>query len=294
MARHSISKILAVAVSCCWLAWPALTRAAGDDILDGIGDTKKTAPSPQPAKPAAPAPAPLPPPSPKAAAPAARTPSAPAAAAAPAPAAATDSLAGGAPSALDRVKAVPRKTLLKRHRFELSPFGQLSLNDAYYQHFAVGGTAIFYLHDSFGIGVGGEWLFSHLETDNIQAVRQNLISVPSRFELPSMFLHLDAYLVPLYGKLSLFSSDIVHFDTYVVGGVGAAVVGSNRRPAVNLGLGQRFVFGEWLALRVELRDHMFVDTQEVNGLVRSGTQHYVLLMVGASVFLPLSFEYTFQ
>lgn len=284
MARHPISKVLAVAVSCCWLAWPALVRAAGDDILDGIGDSNKTAPSPPPAKAAAPAPAP------KAAAPAATTASATAPVAAPA----AGSVAAGAPSALDRVKAVPRKTLLKRHRFELSPLGQLSLNDAYYQHFAVGGTAIFYLHDSFGVGLGGEWLFSHLETDNIQAVRQNLISVPSRFELPSMFLHLDAYLVPLYGKLSLFSSDIIHFDTYVVGGVGAAVVGSNKRPAVNLGLGQRFVFGEWLALRVELRDHMFVDTQEVNGLVRSGTQHYVLLMVGASVFLPLSFEYTFQ
>jgi outer membrane beta-barrel protein len=291
VARHRIEKTLAVAVSCCWLAWPALARAAGDDILDGIGEPQKTTPSPQPAKPAASTPAPSPRPA-AATTPAKLTPAKPAAAATPAPA--SDSMAAAAPSSLDRVKAVPRKTLLKRHRFELSPFGQLSLNDAYYQHFAVGGTAIFYLHDSFGIGVGGEYLFTHLETQNIDAVKQTLISVPAIYELPSMFLHVDAYLVPLYGKLSLFSSDIIHFDTYLVGGVGAAFAGGNRRPAVNLGLGQRFVFGEWLALRVELRDHMFVDTQEVNGLVRSGTQHYVLLMVGASVFLPLSFEYSFQ
>ncbi|MBN1962107.1 MAG: outer membrane beta-barrel domain-containing protein [Deltaproteobacteria bacterium] len=198
------------------------------------------------------------------------------------------------PQALDKVKAVPRKTLLKKSRFELSPFASLSTNDAYYQHYAAGGTAIFYPHDAFGIGVGAEYLFSHLKTSNLDTVRQNFIAVPAVFEQPRIFAHLDAYFIPIYGKISLFSSDIIQFDTYLVSGVGAAYAGSHYRPLMNLGLGQRFVFGEWLAIRFELRDHMFVDTQTVNEIERSGVQNYLMFMAGVSVFLPTSFEYTYQ
>ena len=46
-----------------------------------------------------------------------------------------------------------------------------------------------------------------------------------------------------------------------------------------------------MALRFELRDHVFVDTQEVNGLTRSDIQNYMMFFVGVSFFVPPSFEY---
>lgn len=203
---------------------------------------------------------------------------------------------GGEPhaAALDRIKAVPRKALLKRHRFELSPSAMVSMNDAYYQHFAIGGSLIFYPHDAFGLGVGGEYLLLHAETDNVEAMSKNFIAVPAPFEQPWLFAHLDAYWVPLYGKMSLFAADIVHFDMYATAGLGAAFAGEHRRPAINIGIGQRFVLGEWLALRFEVRDHLFIDTQTVNNLVRSDVQNFLLLQVGVSVFVPPTFDYTYE
>jgi len=169
----------------------------------------------------------------------------------------------------------------------------MSLNDPYYQHLALSGSMIFYLHDAFGLGVGADYLWAHVETNNIQAVRQDLIAVPavSEFELPRLFAHLDAYWIPVYGKLSLFNTDIVNFDFYVTAGLGVTKAGSRLPPAVSVGAGQRFLVGDWLALRFEVRDQIFNDSQEVNGVPRSDIQSYLMLLAGISLFVPPSFEY---
>ena len=292
MARHKALRSLAAVLGCAlWLA-PVASFAQSDDILDNLGDAKSG--SQQPRQPSA-QPAKQPPAAqPRAQAQTTAVRAAPTPAAAKAASAEVVSGDVTSPASLDRIKAVPRKTLLKRHRFELAPFGTMSLNDSYYQHLAVGGEVIFYPHDAFGLGVGVDYMMTHLKLSNVETIRQNYYSVPAVFELPNMFAHVDAYFVPIYGKLSLFSSDIIHFDTYVVGGLGAAMTSAHTRPAANLGIGQRLMFGEWFAVRVELRDHMFVDTQEVDGLTRSAMQNYVMLMAGVSVFLPMSFDYSFQ
>ncbi len=200
-----------------------------------------------------------------------------------------------APAALDRVKAVPRKAVIKHRRFELSPFMSASVNDSYYQHLAVAGSAIFYPHDAFGLGVGVDWLYANIKDDSVDTVRQSLTSVPAVFEHPTAFAHLDAYWVPIYGKLSLFDAEIVHFDIYATAGMGVAMVGEGRRPPLaTLGVGQRFMLGDFLALRFEVRDHLFVDSQEVDGMPRSDIQSYVMFLAGVSIFLPPSFEYTYQ
>src|SRR5262249_50032388 len=124
-----------------------------------------------------------------------------------------------APASLDRIKAVPRKTMLKRERFELAPFASLSLNDAYYQHLAFSGSAVFYPHDSFGIGVGADWLYGHIKDHTLDTVRTSLTSVVAVLEQPWLFAHVDAYWIPIYGKLSLFDKTIVHFDLYTITGI---------------------------------------------------------------------------
>jgi outer membrane beta-barrel protein len=195
----------------------------------------------------------------------------------------------------DRIKAVPRKPILKRNRAEVFGGASLSLNDAYYQHFAFAGSAIFYPHDAFGIGVGVDFLYAHPKTSNVDVVRQSLTSVPAVFELPKLFAHVDLYWIPIYGKVSLFESNIIHFDFYGTAGAGVATAfGKRRPPEVNVGVGQRFFLGDWLALRFEVRDHLFVDTQDVDGRTRSDVQSYVMFMAGVSFFIPPSFEYSYR
>jgi outer membrane beta-barrel protein len=199
-----------------------------------------------------------------------------------------------APAATDKIKSVQPKPVLKKGRAELSAFAGLSLNDAYYQHLTFNGSAIYYLHDSFGIGLGADYLYAHIRLDNVTVVRQSLTSVPAVFEHPWLLAHLDSYWVPIYGKVSLFQNFIVHFELYASAGLGAAFPGERTVPEANAGVGQRFFLGDWLALRFEVRDHVFVDTQNVAGEPQSDIQNYILFYAGASFYLPPSFEYSYR
>jgi outer membrane beta-barrel protein len=267
-SKRLLALVASVVIS---LAVPS-ARAAGDDILDDLDDKKpteeiKAAPASDPDDEVDGA----------------------TKKSAPAVAAPVD-----APAALDRVKAVPRKTMLKRQRIELTPFFSLSLNDAYFQHLAAAGSAVFYPHDAFGIGVGVDWLYANVKSDSVDAVRQNLTSVPAVFEHPRMFAHVDAYWVPIYGKLSLFDSQIIHFDIYATAGMGVAFAGGRRPPLATVGVGHRFVLNDFMALRFEVRDHLFVDSQLVDNVPRSDIQSYVMFLAGVSIFVPPTFDYTYQ
>lgn len=195
-------------------------------------------------------------------------------------------------TSMDKVKAVARKALLKRKRVELAPAFATSVNDAFYIHMGVGGSLTFYPHDSFGIAASGMWFLGHPETGRIDDVRSGLISVPADFAPVQAFAGLDLQWSPIYGKMSLLGSAIVPFDFYFLGGMGIAYTGAHSRSAARFGIGQRFVLNEWLTVRVELKDHIFVDTHTVSGQVRSDIQNYLMVQVGVGVFVPPSFEYS--
>ena len=196
------------------------------------------------------------------------------------------------PQRLDRVKAVPRKAVLKRQRLEVAAYPAIGVNDAYYRHYAMSASMVYHPVDAFGFGIGADYFLGHDRTGDVDILRRSMISVPAVFEPPRLLAHLDAYWVPIYGKWSLFDSQIVHFETYATVGVGgASALGSRWVQAVNAGVGQRFMLGKWMAVRIELRDHLFVDTVTVNGVERSDIQSYMLLAMGVSVFVPPSFEY---
>ncbi|MEM6531892.1 MAG: outer membrane beta-barrel domain-containing protein [Myxococcota bacterium] len=198
-------------------------------------------------------------------------------------------------SQLDKIKAVPRKAVLKKGRLELAPFASLSMNDPYYQHLAAGGSVVYYPHDSFGFGIGIDYLYANVETGNVDAVRQGLTSVPAQFEQPQLFGHFDLYWVPIYGKVSLFDRNILHFEFYGTGGLGVASTldDDGLQPAANFGIGQRMFLSDWLAFRIEGRNHVYVATQTVNRIERSDIQSIFMLYLGASFFIPPSFEYSF-
>ncbi len=61
-------------------------------------------------------------------------------------------------------------------------------------------------------------------------------------------------------------------------------------PAINIGLGQRYFITDWLVVRVELRDYIFLDSR--NG--QSDIQNLLILGFSVSGFIPPSFEYDFQ
>ncbi len=192
---------------------------------------------------------------------------------------------------VDRVKAVQKKPVLKRTRVELSPFAALGINDPFYTHVAAGGSLTFFPHDNFGIGLTMTYFLAHPKTSAHQVIRLGQKSVPAEFNLPRYFVGADLHWIPIYGKVSLFNSAITPFDLYIVAGGGIANTGVDTRLSSNIGIGQRFFIGDFLAFRIELRDYMYLDTLRVDGQLRSDIQNYVLLQLGVSLFVPPSFEY---
>jgi outer membrane beta-barrel protein len=196
------------------------------------------------------------------------------------------------PAKLDRIKAVQHKPVLKQYRFEVTPLVGLSLNDAFYTHLAVGAGAAFFVHDNFGIGANGTFFLAHPRTDNHKVVRIGQKGVAAVFDLADVLTTLDLHWVPIYGKVSLFNQIILPFDFYLIAGGGLAVAGANIRPALSGALGQRFMINDWLAVRLEIRDTFYNDTQEVEGQPRSDIQNYILFTAGVSFFIPPYFEYS--
>lgn len=76
---------------------------------------------------------------------------------------------------------------------------------------------------------------------------------------------------PLFGKLSIFNSQVIYSETFFVAGIGPVlkgVGGSNSwRPGVGLGGGLRFWSGQALSWRLDIRDYLiFTDVIPENAL----------------------------
>lgn len=190
----------------------------------------------------------------------------------------------------DRVKAVQRKAFLKKHRLEVFPHFAVDLNDAFFTHLIVGGAVGFHLADSLSLEARGGVVVGSVEQSAIRFVRTetgSLLDNPPEFKWHA---DLDLLWAPLYGKLSLFSEGILHFDTYVTLGPGVFATDAAVNPAVNVGIGQRYFLTDWLVARIELRDYIFLDSRDGE----SDLQNLLILGFALSGFFPTSFDYDFQ
>lgn len=196
----------------------------------------------------------------------------------------------------DRVKAVQRKGFLKRRRFELTLDAPATLNDAFYQKLGVGGRLAYNVHDSFAVALRGAYWWT-LRTDHVRegqgAFQSQLLS-----SKPFAQAMLDGIWSPVYGKASWLGSSIVHFDLYLLGGLGfvwSDTSGAPRKegphPAADLGAGIRFYPRDWLALELGFTGTFYPDRPTLSS--PSTMSRILAAHVGASVFFPFTFEYVY-
>lgn len=205
---------------------------------------------------------------------------------------AADAEAEGAGLTLqDRIKAVSRKVFLKEDRFELTPFAGISTNDAFFRRWTVGTRASYHLLDSFSIDVGGAWNAWSEQLDAVRIVGREQSAIPDPAVL---YGYADAGVTfsPIYGKVSLMSEWIIHFDGFVSGGAGA-VFTSNAdlvHPTMQVGAGTRIFLTRWMVLRADFRDYIY--PQSRSGF--STLQNLLMLNVGVGFYFPFEFEYKYQ
>lgn len=153
-----------------------------------------------------------------------------------------------------RLAAVQRRTFHLDHEL-FAAAGYLPL-DAYYR--GVGPVASYTWHasDTWGWEIArGQYSFA-LSTSLRDQLLQNFRAKPADFPEARFLLSSSIVLKPLYGKLAMFDSRVVHSEVY--GLIGATVAGFSSgvfKPGPQVGLGLRFFLSRGVSLRVEARYH---------------------------------------
>jgi outer membrane beta-barrel protein len=190
----------------------------------------------------------------------------------------------------DRVKSVQRKPFLKRGRFELTPLGFVTLNDAFFPKYGPAARLGYHLHDSFAAGVRLNQ-YNLIPSQNVRlAKRQFQAALPA--VQPKYALALDLIWSPFYGKVAVFNS-IRHFDLYILGGAGLVHSQTSDEDGLHLsshlGLGQRFSVTDFMMIDLALVETLYADRPGAGQRVQ--LQHGLSIQAGVSFFIPFSSRY---
>jgi outer membrane beta-barrel protein len=191
----------------------------------------------------------------------------------------------------DRVKSVQRKVYLKKGRFELAPFVTTSINDPFYAKYGASLRLGYYLADTVAIAARGS-LLRTAGNDDVRTAKQAFDAQIFR-SAPRWSAMGDLEWSPLYGK-SAFMNSILHFDAYLLGGLGVMNTETSQnvpgreglRPAADLGVGMRFVAKDFLAVNVAIINTSYTD--QPLGTTKGSLQNLMTLNAGISLFFPFS------
>lgn len=213
-----------------------------------------------------------------------------------------------------KIQPVSGQLYQKRLRFEVTPTGNLSLNDAFYAKY-FGGVKIGFhlseawsLHASYATGAAsptGSAVVCPSGEGCKDASDAQLFQVPGRI---TSIAGGEVAWSPVYGKLSLLAERVAHFDLSILAGAdlitheqvlgaGAAeeTFAAGKRPPTqstvggHLGLGVRIFFTPWLAARLEMKDYVY--RVEVPNWIegkdpRQDIQNQLFAEAGLSFFFP--------
>jgi outer membrane beta-barrel protein len=209
-----------------------------------------------------------------------------------------------------KIPPVSGQLYRKRGRFELTPSGNLSLNDAFFSKYFGGLKLGFHFTESFALSAQvsagmtsktGSAVVCPQNSGCVPATDEMMFQVPGRIR---GIAGLEVGWSPIYGKLNVLAERVAHFDLSLLLGADAishdevlstsdarALFGAGREPGTattfggHVGLGARLFLAEWLALRLEVKDYVYAVDVPNNG--GKDLQNQIFTELGVSFFLPL-------
>ncbi|HEX5751393.1 MAG TPA: outer membrane beta-barrel domain-containing protein [Archangium sp.] len=201
----------------------------------------------------------------------------------------------------ERVRPVSGHLFLKQGRFEFSPSATLSIKDAFFSKYILGGTLTYHPSETLGLSLRAGYALNTVasaaqictftgDDGSTRGCRR-----PTYEELDgeapgqlTLMGGVDVQWAPIYGKISLLAEQFLHFDLYGV--VGATAV-QYRGPAKtaeltgggNVGVGMRFFLNRWVTVRTEFRDLIYVE-KALNPATTLRNQ--LMFELGVSLFFP--------
>jgi len=196
-------------------------------------------------------------------------------------------------------------------RLELTPLGDMSLNDAFFTKYFGGLKATWHFTEFLSLGAAyeagtavrsGSAVVCPPDQGCHPASTQQLYQVPGKLHgLASV----EVGWTPVYGKLNVMAEAVGHFDLSLLGGVDLVmrdqvlsadqairdglVPASQRSYGAHLGLGARIFLTEAVALRWEFRDLVYlvdVPNKAGSGQGASALQNQLFTSLGVSIFFP--------
>lgn len=144
-------------------------------------------------------------------------------------------------------------------------------NDPYYRVINPGLVVTYHFNDRSAIEIhGGMGL--HSPKQLLSQVRQKIGRDPDIISRPQFFVTGNYMWAPIYGKINAFGEVVLHYDLYVLAGLGIVMdeietntagspsqktIATQVFPATDFAIGQHFFLSKRTALRFELRPYIF-------------------------------------
>lgn len=179
-----------------------------------------------------------------------------------------------------RYRGVQKRLFQKAGRHELSVLGGLYSADLLSSSYLL--QAAYGFHFTEDLALEAEFGYTRAESDLVEIVERDTSFTAVRLDTPVYIYQGHLLWTIAYGKLRWFSGGISRFDINLALGGGVTDNQSSEGLTVSGGVGLKLFFGEWFAIRVDLRDHVL--RQELIG--RSEIVNNLTATLGASVFFP--------
>lgn len=179
-----------------------------------------------------------------------------------------------------RYRGVQERVFQKALRHELSVMGGIYSADLLSSYAAAGGAYTFHFSEALGLELAYHW--SRARSELIRIIENDRGVVLLRLDQPvhNYMGHLIWSLA--YGKVRWLGGSISRFDFYLAVGAGVTDNQSARGLTFGGGFGMKFYFGEWFAMRFDVRDQIL--QQEILG--ESQLVNNIVATFGLSIFMP--------
>src|ERR1019366_4761155 len=179
-------------------------------------------------------------------------------------------------------RGVEERLFTKAFRHELSAMGGLYAGDLYSSSWLAGGAYTFHFSEDLGLEASVQLTQFHSAVTESYERRYPDIQVLTNPTAQGRLYFGHLIWSFAYGKLRWLGAGRSRFDFNLAFGGGVTDDSTSRGATASAGLGTKFYFGKWFALRFDVRDHVLRE-------VLVGDEHLVndvLITLGASVFIP--------
>lgn len=181
-----------------------------------------------------------------------------------------------------RYRGVQKRLFQKAGRHELSALGGIYASDMLSSSYLVGGAYTYHFTED--LGLEASFGYTRATSSLVRIVEQDTSFTALRLDTP-VYIYEGHLLWSLaYGKVRWFSGSLSRFDLFLAFGGGVTDNQSAQGLTGSFGLGFKLFFGEWFALRADIRDQIL--QQELLG--RSEIVNNIAATLGVSAFLPFA------